>query len=372
MLMQGSSGMNRALGWLGVTAAMLALGAAAAIAQPAPDRPRAPAAPPRTPATAPERARPAEVGPWHKGVSTEHKTQALALYNVGNTFFAKSQWSAALVKYAVAVKLWDHPGIRYNMAKCLMELKRYLEAHASLKLALRFGAAPLDPPRLYKEGRFLMGVLNRLLVRVRIVCHQPGVRVTLDGRLLFVGPGEKTRLMDPAKRHVVVATKRKHITVTRTLAPLPGRLVVVTLKLMRLKKTLVMKRRWARWMPWTVLAAGAAVAVAGIPMVLKAVADFKEYDKGFDAWCHEPAGCFLSDRPPDLVDKHDKALVSRALAVTLLAVGGVGIATGVTLVILNIPRAMSPERAPRPSKPRVSLVPTVRRGGGSVTLTLLF
>lgn len=360
---------------LGLAVALLLAGSQPAWAQPAPDRPAAaptrPAADPARPAADPARPPAVTAQPWHKGVSATNKTRALALYNLGNTFFAKSQWAQALRQYNKAVVLWDHPGIRYNMAKCLMELKRYLAAYESLKLALRFGAAPLDPPRLYKEGQFLRGVLERMLARVRIVCRQPGVRVTLDGRPLFVGPGEQTRLLDPSQRHVVVATKAKHITVTRTVAPLPGRLTKVALRLMGLRKGLVMKRRWPRWLPWTVLAAGVAVAGVGIPLVLKAIGDFKDYDKAYDAWCHDDNGCLLSDRPTEIVDMHHKAVVSRALAVTFFSVGALGIAAGVALVVLNLPRAVSSEKPP-PDRPRVTVLPTLGRGGGSVTLTLRF
>ena len=310
--------------------------------------------------------------PWHKGVSPADKTKALALYQVGNAFFAKSQWSAALVKYAAAVKLWDHPGIRYNMAKCLMELKRYLESYLSLKLALRFGAAPLDPPRLYKEGKFLVGVLERLLARVRIVCNQPGVKVTLDGQPLFEGPGEKTRLIDPAKRHVVVATKHKHITVTRTLAPMPGRLTVVKLELMKFKKTLIMKRRWARWIGWTVLAAGVALAGVGAPLVVRGANGFDKYDEAFNAWCTNPAGCLLSDRPASLAQKFDRAGVDLAVGAVMASLGAVGITVGITLIILNIPRAVSPEKPTGPNQKRITVLPAFHRRGGSVTVTLSF
>jgi len=339
---------------------MLALGATAVRAQP-------------PPTAAPARKRPApRPSPWHKGVSTENKTKALALYNVGNTFFAKSQWSAALVKYAAAVKLWDHPGIRYNMAKCLMEQKRYLEAHHSLKLALRFGAAPLDPPRLFKEGRFLLGVLERLLARVRIVCPQAGVRVTLDGQLLFVGPGEKTRLMDPTQRHVVEATLTRHITLTRALAPLPGRLTVVTLRLMKLKKTLVMKRRWARWIGWTVLAAGVALAGGGVPLLVDGNRSIAAYDDRFNLWCTNAAGCLLSERPRELVKLWNRSVVNQALGAVFIVLGSAAITTGMTLIFLNVPRAISPEGAPRPKSQRITLVPAIHRGGGSVTLAIRF
>ncbi len=349
-------------------------------AQPAPDRPRTPSDAPRpTPDTTAPRPLPettaprppAAPKPWHKGVSPANKTKALSLYNVGNSYFAKSQWSAALREYAAAIKLWDHPGIRYNMAKCLMELKRYLEAYRSLKLALRFGAAPLDPPRLFKEGTFLLGVLNRLLARVRIVCRQPGVRVTLDGHALFTGPGEATRLMDPAKRHLVMATKHKHITQTRSLALLPGRVTTVTLKLMRVKKNYVMKRRFKTFIPWVVLGAGLVVAALGTPFVLQAIKEFDVYDRRFDAWCQDAQGCAPSDRPASLVKQYDKGALNYGVAIAFFALGGAGIAAAVTLVILNMPRAVRVE-GPRRAKPRVSVLPTIGPGSGSLTLTMRF
>ena len=83
--------------------------------------------------------------PWAAGVSAENQKAALDLYNDGAKAFGDADYKDALATYTRALALWDHPAIRYNIAVCLINLDRPVEALDNLEHAMRFGAAPLGP-----------------------------------------------------------------------------------------------------------------------------------------------------------------------------------------------------------------------------------
>ena len=104
------------------------------------DEPPAAAAPlsvPDSPAK-PER-------PWADNVAEDAQKQAMQLFEEGNKLFEDSQHAAALAKYREALKVWDHPAIRYNAAVALINLDQPLVAYENLELALKYGEAPLAP-----------------------------------------------------------------------------------------------------------------------------------------------------------------------------------------------------------------------------------
>src|SRR5204862_5516188 len=115
-----------------VLALILALTSIARAETPAPGPP---------PAVATENRGPADRGdrPWASGVSQDAQKQALVLFDEGNRLFENSEHAAALAKYREALKIWDHPAIRYNAAVALINLDQPLAAHDNLELALRYG-----------------------------------------------------------------------------------------------------------------------------------------------------------------------------------------------------------------------------------------
>ena len=83
--------------------------------------------------------------PWAEGVPEDARRQALGLFEEGNKLFESSEHAAALAKYREALKVWDHPAIRYNAAVALINLDQPLAANENLELALRYGEAPFSP-----------------------------------------------------------------------------------------------------------------------------------------------------------------------------------------------------------------------------------
>src|SRR6185312_506210 len=92
-------------------------------------------------AVAPSVAR-ADDQPWAVGVSDAQKAQAQKILEEGNQLFLKKDYAQALDKYKAAVAVWDHPAIRFNIVRCLIQLDRPVDASDNLALALKYGAAP--------------------------------------------------------------------------------------------------------------------------------------------------------------------------------------------------------------------------------------
>ena len=84
--------------------------------------------------------------PWAIGVPESAQKTALALFEDGNRLFETSQHLPALAKYREALKVWDHPAIRYNAAVALIDLDQPLAANENLERALKYGAPPRSPP----------------------------------------------------------------------------------------------------------------------------------------------------------------------------------------------------------------------------------
>ncbi len=317
-----------------------------------------------------EVARPAAPTPWGKGVSEANKKQALSFYKRGNAHFEESRYAQALTEYLQAIRRWDHPAIRFNMAVCYINLKRPMEAYRNLRSALRFGAAPLGAH--YKQARTYLQLIKGRLGQLTVECAEPGARVTLDGTVLFTGPGSATRLLLTGK-HVVVAAKVRFITATRTIQLHSGAREHLRIRLLKVTRAVKMKRRWARWKPWTVLGAGALVALVGVPLILKANAVFDRYNDLFREQCSQ--GCTSANEPQELVDLHNEGRAWRAAAWTGFIAGGAIAATGVTLLIVNIPRPVrvdSTDRSPRRPRPRATVMPALGPGFYGVSATVNF
>ena len=105
--------------------------------------------------------------PWAAGVSDAEQQKALAIYREGNAEFEESRYAQALTKYREALKHWDHPAIRFNMAVCLINLQQPLEAFEHLEAGMKYGAAPLGP-ELYAQGVTYKKLLDGQLTHLKV------------------------------------------------------------------------------------------------------------------------------------------------------------------------------------------------------------
>ncbi len=94
-------------------------------------------------------------------------------------------------------------------------------------------------------------------------------------------------------------------------------------------------RRFSEWKPWTVLAAGAVVALIGIPLMLDTKSNYDAYDSDIARQC--PSGCTAKQIPATAQAAYNRGRTENAAAVTLFAAGGAVVATGIVLLILNQP-----------------------------------
>jgi tetratricopeptide (TPR) repeat protein len=272
--------------------------------------------------------------PWAAGVSAENQTAALALYNEGANTFSQADYKSALETYGKALALWDHPAIRYNMAVCLINLDRPVEAYDNLEKAMRFGEAPLGPD-LWKQGQSYMKLLAARVAEIQVEA-EPGASVSLDGKPVST---DQQRVL--TGDHQIVVEKPRFQTETRTIRLNPGDHVTIKIELKPVAVARTLHRRWSRWIPWTVLGTGAAAAVVGVPMLLAASSSYDKYDAAVTASCAN--GCIAGQPSTQHVaDLESHAKLQNNVALSLFAVGGAVAATGFVMVILNQPRLVSP------------------------------
>lgn len=276
--------------------------------------------------------------PWAAGVSDGSQARALELYRQGNALFEQARYLEALAKYEVALAAWDHPSIRYNAAVCLINLGRAEEAYENLMAALRFGGQPLSP-ELQRQAKTYEKLLVGQLAELEVQCKEPGATVMLDGKQLLACPGSDTRHLRPG-RHQIVGEKPGYETDSRAVELPAGEKTVIVLELRLLGAEGRLERRWNKWLPWSVLAAGAVVGGIAVPLALDARDDYRAWDAQFAAYC--PGGCDPSLLDPAqrarLGELDDERTRSATFAYAAIAISATAIAAGFTLVLLNQPR----------------------------------
>ena len=284
------------------------------------------------------------------------------MFDEGNRLFENSEHAAALAKYREALKIWDHPAIRYNAAVALINLDQPLAAHDNLELALRYGEAPFNP-ETHQQALTYRKLLRGQLAELKVTCSEPGADVALDGATLFMAPGEAARWLLPGA-HQLVARKTGYLTATRSLSLLPGKPAFesLTVQAIRTLPTTTV-RRWPTWQPWAVLGAGGLLALAGVPLMLDVKSNIVAYDDGIRQSCS--SGCPPGIIPQAVTAARDRARTENIVAVSLFAVGGAALASGVAMLVLNQPRVL-----PAEEPTHAAVAPLV--GRGTVGLSIAF
>lgn len=277
----------------------------------------------------------AQERPWAAGVGKAEQAAALELFREGNSLFEQSNHTQALVRYREALQKWDHPAIRFNTAVVLINLDQPLEAWEHLEASLRFGEAPFGA-ETWKQALLYKKLLAGQVAEVEVRCEEPGAEVSLDGAPLFTGPGTAVRRLKPGA-HQLVAKKEGFVTAATALQLAPGEARREELRLVRPQVAEVrLVRQFPTWLPWTVMGAGAAVALIGAPVLVGAQSSYDRYDQDLARVC--PSGCPASDVPGSVVDLRQGAAAQNGVAIGLFAVGGAAVLTGAVLAVLNQPR----------------------------------
>ncbi|WP_438030008.1 hypothetical protein [Sorangium sp. So ce233] len=281
---------------------------------------------------APARAQ-APLPPWHQGISEERKQRAQSLFDEARELHRRMMLAEARVKYEEALADWEHPELRLYLGRALRSIGLPLLAYENLRLSLRWGPGSLDA-ELEQEARAAMRALvERELGSIEIRCHEPGAVVLLDGQRWFVGPGAERRMVMPGE-HVITARKNGYFTVVKPVVVLAGKGASGQVALS--VDTVVTKQRWAAWIPWATLGAGAAVGVAGGVLAWRAGADHDATDKRLQGdcvpWCE-----------PLARDAYDGSVLENRLAIGAFIAGGATVITGTVLLFLNRPQSYRTE-----------------------------
>ena len=277
--------------------------------------------------------------PWAEGVSEANQRRALQLFEAGNRLLEDKKYSEALDRYEQALKSWDHPSIRYNMAICFMNMRQPLAAWEQLEKALRFGAEPLSK-QLYTDAMTHRATLEASLGELTVKVTQPNVKVVVDGDQVVVSPGEKVMRM-LAGRHQLVATGPGLETDTRVLDLPAGEPITADITLMPAKVAVRVERenyerRWRWWLPWVVAGGGIASGLVGGSIYLVARSDMRSYDSDLAAAC--PDGCTAAQIPAALTQRASAARRLSGVGIGFIAVGGAALLAGGTMGFLNRPQ----------------------------------
>jgi hypothetical protein len=270
---------------------------------------------------------------WSRGVPAGERAAAEALFLEGNELFESSLFAEAADRYRAALARWEHPAIHLNLAKALILLQRPVEAVASLRVAVRYPEAH-DSAEQYEWAEESLERLEAQLVEIEVTCADGGAEVTVDGARLFVAPGHGSAYFLPGQ-HVVVAEKRGYVAVPVRLVLEPGERASVRMNMMSLAAARAAQRRYPAWTPWAVLGSGAALGVAGGAMRWRAGDTFARFDAAFSTTC--PAGCPRTGTPPELRALYDRGTREGRLSAALFITGGLAVAGGVTMLVLDRP-----------------------------------
>jgi hypothetical protein len=291
---------------------------------------------------------PAAARPWAAGVSESEQAIALDLFAAGNREFTESRFPQALAKYKEAIQHWDHPAIRYNMAVCLIMIDQPVDARDNIQRSLAYGAAALGP-NAHGQALTYRKLLDAQLGHLKIECQEPGAQVTLDGKLLFTGPGMAETFLI-AGEHQVVATKAGLLTASKTLVVVAGKLSTYNIKPLTPPGP-----RWWHWKP--LLATGVVVAGFGVAFHASSSRNFTAFDERFRQLPCAAAGCPDLDVPPGLSNQLGRARQQQQIAVGSYIVGGSLIVGAIVLLYLNQrPIERTADRSPTA---RITVAPTV-------------
>ncbi len=305
--------------------------------------------------------------PWAQGVPKDAQARALSLFKDGNGALKESLFPAAVSKYREALRAWDHPAIHYNLALALVNLDQPIEVHQHLTSALRFGAAPLDEEKHQQAQRYL-ALIERQLTRVTVTTKVEGATVRLDGRTLFVGPGQWEGQVR-AGQHTIVCSKDGFLPDERAMVFAGGDAQTFDMRVYREAELMEYQRPFSAVIPWTVLGVGIAAAGAGLGLHLGSQGEFQRYDAQVtDCASLAPVGGCTTARRFDSTLDGANSLQTAGLA--MYAVGGAAVVT--SLVLFYVGRPVAYRKTVKVEAPQVTVAPLLSPSGAGAMAHIRF
>ncbi len=269
---------------------------------------------------------------WARDVPLKTRRRAYRTFIDGNEAMREGLFRAGAAKYEEALTLWDHPAFHYNLAVARMNLDRPIDAFHGFQRAQQHGPRPISQDK-YDQASYYLKLLRNQLAELVITCDEPSAAVTIDGTLIFIGPGTERVLVRPGK-HRIEAKKDGRDDATENIALDAGEsqsLSLVLLYPMNMRTV----RRWPAWIPWAALGASATVAASGIYFDRRSSRAFEQFDREVDERCDERPGCYDDSIPASVRARLDRARTDQWVARSIYAIGALGVLTSTAVLYLN-------------------------------------
>jgi hypothetical protein len=281
---------------------------------------------------------------WNRGVPVALRREARTLFLEGNRLFWIPLFARAAERYNAALRKWKHPAFYFNLALAELNLGHQVEAREHFAQAVQHGAEPLGSER-FQEAMKQRQDLESQLGQIAITCETAGAEVTLDGTLLFTGPGRYEGWVQ-ARPHEITAKKPDHLSEARRVVVAAGARTTLDLRLTTLSEAADRSRRWTTWKPWSVVASGAAIAAASGVVHTISARTFRSYDDEFAKLpCAMGNGCAEEELSPALRARLDRAELEQKIAIGGYIAGGAIVATGAVLLYMNRSRLSEDDTA---------------------------
>ena len=154
--------------------------------------------------------------PWSRTASAEGQDKAQTLHRRALSAWKNDSVTEASALLRQALDHWQHPSIRVNLAKALLELGRPAEAHEVVSPLFQYSAAILGCER-HRNLQDLRARLERRVARLMIECRLSGTTITIDGTIKPDGPCSREFILNPGD-HQLVIEKAGHQTRTEDFA----------------------------------------------------------------------------------------------------------------------------------------------------------
>lgn len=302
---------------------------------------------------------------WFQGVPVERQERARDLYRQAVGLHKVLRFVDAIALYEEALGQWEHPQIRFELARAVFKTGRPLVTWNHLQQVWRWGDDALVGDQRERARTLEQTLLREHLAIIEARCDQPGVEVELGGKLLVRGPGGGEQVVRPGE-HVLSARKEGHFSLVRSIVTVAGKRVAVAVELS--PDRVVETRRWTRWKPWAVAGAGAVIGVVGVGLRLDGGRRVDNAVAAIGERCESQAIC-----DPSSQKRFDRGTLESDVGVGTLIAGSAVVAAGLALVVVNRPRPFrSEDRGRAPIDMMPILAPSVSGDGAGVSLHIRF
>jgi tetratricopeptide (TPR) repeat protein len=286
------------------------------------------------------------------------RTQAAALYREGAGLFKEGRFREAGERFQAAYNLDPSPILLYNLARAAEELGDATTAISHYKAYLARYPQADDRAEVERRIRVLEAVRKTAATgSLALVAAPAGATILVDGAPAPAAGPDGLRPLNPGQ-HVVRIVPLDGPPSESTIDVHAGATVTVTYDPEAVPVEAAGAARPLRLWGWISTGVGVALAGVGTYFYLDSYAaadDYKKYGNQVDAL--DPGSPTyladldrLDDRSQDALDRMDTDLL---LGRVLLGLGGVAVAGGVTMLILDLTRAESTSE----TAPKATLVP---------------